>query len=110
MAEVADGPALRDLFPPGEPVSDQLPGAEDAPGFRCSDDQVVVAPEGAACVDSEARGANWDCEAAPGFAPLDHDEALGVSMAGRRGAVAGAEAPLPKPDGYTALLDTTGEC
>ena len=42
---------VRDLLPPGELVSDQLPGTEDAPDFRGSDDQVVGAAEGAAWVD-----------------------------------------------------------
>jgi hypothetical protein len=70
------------LFPPGAPVLDQLLGAEEAPCFICSGDQVEGAAEGVACVDSEVRGTDWDCDQAPGFAPLDQEEALGVAGVG----------------------------
>ena len=63
------------LFATGAPVLDQLPGAEEAPCFRCSDDQA----EGAPCVDSVVRGTDWDWDEVPGFAPLDQEEALGVA-------------------------------
>ena len=65
------------MFPPGAPVSDQLPGAEEAPCFRCSDDQAEGAAEGATCVDSEVRGNDWNWDEVPGFAPLDQEEVLG---------------------------------
>ena len=67
------------MFATGAPVLDQLPGAEEAPGLRCSDDQVEGAAEGAACVDSEVRGTDWDWDEVPDFAPLDQEEALGVA-------------------------------
>jgi hypothetical protein len=84
LAEDADCAVLGDLFPLCELVADQLPGAEDAPDFRCSDDQVVVAAEGAAWVDSEARGADWYCGEDEGFAPLDQVEVFGAATAGWR--------------------------
>jgi hypothetical protein len=110
FAEAADCSGLEDLFPPGALVSDQLPGAEDAPDFRGSDDQVVVAAEGAACVASEGRGADWYCEAAPGFAPLDHGDALGAVTAGWRGAAAGAEPLRLKVAGCAVLTGAIGAC
>jgi hypothetical protein len=99
LAEAADFPVPRDVLALGEPVGDPLPGVEDAPDFRGSDDQVVAAAEDGAGFDSAARGVGWYCDAALGLVPPDHGEALGVSIADRRGAEAGAEAPLPKPDG-----------
>ena len=110
MAEDADGSALRDLLPPGEPVSDQLPGTEDAPGFRGSDDQVVVAAEGAACVVSEVRGADWDCAGALGFAPLDQGETLGAATAGWRGVATGADPLRLKVEGCAVLTGAIGAC
>ncbi len=82
---------MRALFPPAELVSDQLLVAEEAPDFRCPDDQVVVAAEGAACVDSEARGADWYCEEDEGLVPLDQLEVLGAATAGWRGVATEAD-------------------
>jgi hypothetical protein len=105
-----DCAGLLDLPAPGEPVSGQLPGADDVAGFRGSDDLVVAAVEGAACVDSEARGADWVCTDAPGFAPPDPGETLGAATAGWRGVATGADPPRLKLEGCADLTGAIGAC
>jgi hypothetical protein len=108
--EDVDGAGLVDLLPPGEPVSGQLPGAEDVAGFRCSDDLVSGALEGAACVGSEIRGADWGCAEALGFVPPAPGETLGAATAGWRAVAAGADPLRLKLAGGADLTGAIGAC